>query len=258
MKGCWTKTQMNSKKKVKVKYPKKSIGNKKRWASMSTKERNVIRHNMSIGRQGIVLSRSHRKALSKALKGRKFSISHRKNLSIATKGRKITWGRKISVAYKKYLSRQTPSQKAKINRKLSLSCKKHWERLTIKQKTAKVRKSRKRLILLPNKPELKLQKILNTYFPNEFAINIKGKVSIAGKFPDFVSRENQKILIEMFGNYWHGKAITGLTRQDAERQRKKVFSKYGFTTVIVWEDELKNINKVVEKVSNEIIRKNVT
>ena len=110
--------------------------------------------------------------------------------------------------------------------------------------------SRKSYIKGPNKAEQKLFNILNIIFPNKYKLNIKGNISLIGnKVPDFIDIYNNRI-IEMFGDYWHSKdwiAKHGCY-EDTEVGRIKYFSKYGYSTLIVWEHELKNIPKLQEKI----------
>jgi len=46
--------------------------------------------------------------------------------------------------------------------------------------------------------------------------------------------------IELFGNYWH--------KAEEAEERKKIFAEYGFETLIIWENELKNEEAIIEKV----------
>lgn len=99
----------------------------------------------------------------------------------------------------------------------------------------------------PNKMEVKLHKMLKKYFPGKFRINVKGKVVIGSKIPDFI-HSNRKILIELFGNYWHGFSMTGETPDKHERSRINYFAKFGYKTIVIWTSELTNETEVVEKV----------
>ena len=48
----------------------------------------------------------------------------------------------------------------------------------------------------------------------------------------------------MYGNFWHN-------RPDAIKRDKRrliAYKKYGYKTLIIWEHELKDLNKVKEKV----------
>ena len=99
----------------------------------------------------------------------------------------------------------------------------------------------------PNKLELELNTILQKILPNEYALNVKAEIMIlGGKIPDFVNVNGQKKVIEAFGEYWHTKRADSYT--DTEKGRIDHFRKYGWDTLIVWENELKNLEQVKQKI----------
>mgnify|MGYP001584862925 CR=1 FL=1 len=110
-----------------------------------------------------------------------------------------------------------------------------------------VRKVMKAWKIKPNKPELQLQSVLNELYPNEFKYVGDGEVIIAGKCPDFINVNGKKQIIELYGDYWH----RGQNPQD----RIKVFEPYGYKTLIIWEKELKDRNKVKHKLIHFIDNK---
>ena len=99
----------------------------------------------------------------------------------------------------------------------------------------------------PNKSEKQLRRILNNLFPKEYKYVGNGSLLIGFKNPDFVNINYQKKFIELFGDYWHSKELTGRTKNQEENQRVKHFTKYGYKTLIIWEHELKNISKLKKK-----------
>jgi G:T-mismatch repair DNA endonuclease (very short patch repair protein) len=132
---------------------------------------------------------------------------------------------KMAAAQKKSKAKRTEVQKANFLRKWAVSNN-----------------------LSPNKQELVLNTLIQRYFPKEFKLNVKGGIVIAGKIPDFVNCNGKKVLIELFGDYWHSKKITGNTPTQEEAQRRKVFSEYGFKTAIIWEHELRDKKLVLSKI----------
>jgi len=110
---------------------------------------------------------------------------------------------------------------------------------------ANMRKSR---ALKPNGQEKELNKILQKLHPKEYKFVGDFAFWIDGKNPDFVSVGGQKKLIELFGTYWHSQEITGRTRVEEERRRKKHFAKFGWKTLIVWEQELKDVEALEKKI----------
>ena len=114
----------------------------------------------------------------------------------------------------------------------------------------KQRKSRNKKIISPNKSEKKLQELLNLWFPNEFKYVGNFQVVIEGKCPDFININGKKQIIELFGDYWHSKKVTGQSKERHEQQRIDHFSKYGYKTLIIWECELGNIKNLKNKIQS--------
>lgn len=101
----------------------------------------------------------------------------------------------------------------------------------------------------PNKSEKKLDEFLQKIVPKEYQINVNAEVmTLGGKIPDFVNVNGQKKIIEMNGDWWHGEKRTGRSKEEEEQQRVNYFAKYGWKTLVVWELELKNIEKLENKI----------
>ena len=79
--------------------------------------------------------------------------------------------------------------------------------------------------------------------------------------PDFISTNGQKKLIEHFGDYWHAnkefckaKGITeveGIPVEDIRKNNKKRLCDIrssGYETLVIWEHELEDMNKVENKI----------
>jgi len=240
-----------------------------------TRHTEEARHKMRQSHTGVPLSDEHRNSLSIALTGKKknFSEQGRKNINDAIKKRigilhtdehknKISialmgnnnpfYGKHHSIQTRKYLSEKhksmellmTDANKKKRNsglrpakkgeyshtletrRKMSEILKKRW------QDPGYVMKQMKARGVVPNKMECILQRILNVMFPGEWKYVGDGQVIISGKCPDFINVNGRKKIVELFGNYWH-------TPEEAE-DRKAIFKRFGYETLIVWEHELKN------------------
>jgi len=97
---------------------------------------------------------------------------------------------------------------------------------------------RKAFSLKPNKPERKLNRILQKMFPNEYRYVGDFQFFLGGKNPDFMNINGQKKLIEVFGDYWH--------RNDNPEDRINHFKKYGFSTLVIWQRELENKEHLVK------------
>lgn len=99
----------------------------------------------------------------------------------------------------------------------------------------------------PNVSELLLNSILKNYFPGMFRLNVKNGKRIGGKVPDFID-EVEKVVVEMFGVYWHGEQRIGRSRRVEEALRHSHFRSYGYRCAVIWQDELPDVMKGVRKV----------
>ncbi len=52
------------------------------------------------------------------------------------------------------------------------------------------------------------------------------------------------------GDYWHSEEMTGSSKEDHEKERTDHFKEFGYKILIVWENELKNRNKIQNKILN--------
>jgi len=101
----------------------------------------------------------------------------------------------------------------------------------------------------PTHPEQLLDLLLQKHFPKEFAYNgdySKG-VSLGGLIPDFININGRKLVIEVFGDYWHDKR-NGVPWKSTEFGRKATFAQLGFDCVIIWESQLNNPKSVIEEI----------
>lgn len=92
---------------------------------------------------------------------------------------------------------------------------------------------------LPPKPKTKLERdlerILEENFPSEWMYVGDGKITIEGYRPDFINVNGKKLIIEAYGYYWH--------TPSEEEQRKELFAKYGYKTLIIWEERNRKLNE---------------
>lgn len=153
--------------------------------------------------------------------------------------------RRVSIGHRKWIE-NTPKEVRELwaaNVKQAML--KMWKtRPDLKENLAK----RLTIQAVPNKAEMKLASILQRFFPGEFQMNVKDGKVIGGKVPDFIRTDKKRILVEMFGTYWHSQKITGRTPEQEELFRVTEFKKHGFQTAIVWEKDLKNEEMVRDKV----------
>jgi len=100
----------------------------------------------------------------------------------------------------------------------------------------------------PTKTEKTLNKILCKLLPKEYQYVGDGEVIIGRRNPDFMNVNGQKKIIEMFGNYWHSRKFTGMSKKEHRQERQKHFAKYGYKTLVVWEHELQNTKQLKAKI----------
>lgn len=109
-----------------------------------------------------------------------------------------------------------------------------------------LRNTRKKLLLKPTRPEILLNSELNKTLPNEYKYVGSSDFWIEGLNPDFINCNGQKKIIELFGDYWHNREDSKIR----DKKRLKIYKKYGYETLVVWEKELKDMNKLKTKLIN--------
>lgn len=103
----------------------------------------------------------------------------------------------------------------------------------------------KALCQKPTRPERELLNLINEHqLPYRYVGD--GSFLIEGFNPDFVNINGKKHVIEVFGRVWHEDLVKDWKR--TELGRIMVFNSYGFKTLIIWEEELKHKDAVIEKI----------
>jgi hypothetical protein len=90
-----------------------------------------------------------------------------------------------------------------------------------------------------NKSETALRDLLDELFSKEYKFVGDWTVAIDGRCPDFINVNGQKKIVELFGDYWH----RGQNPQD----RIDIFKPFGYDTLVIWEKELRDRDKLQEK-----------
>lgn len=111
-----------------------------------------------------------------------------------------------------------------------------------------VEKWAKSIQIAPNKKEQFLDSFLQSYFPNEWKFVGDGQVILGHSIPDFINCNGKKQIIELFGDYWHSEKLTGKNNIENELERKKIFSEFGYKTLVIWERELKDVSLLLNKI----------
>ena len=125
-------------------------------------------------------------------------------------------------------------------------CKKHaqlklWS--DPKHRAKILRLQREGMKVTPNKKEQELRKLLNKLFTNEYKFVGDGKIWIDRYNPDFINVNGQKKIIELYGDYWHNKSSV----KYRDKYRNQTYKKYGYETLIIWEKELGNKQKLMKR-----------
>ena len=93
------------------------------------------------------------------------------------------------------------------------------------------------------KKVIKLVEELN--LPYKYTGN--GLCFIAGRCPDFLCRSQAKVVVEIFGRYWHDPEVTPRVRPEHTSERTLAhYARCGFRCVIIWEEALANMEQVGE------------
>jgi len=146
--------------------------------------------------------------------------------------------------YGKHHSRKTLEKLSKITSERIASDPKYRE--FCRHGGAKaIRSARKK----PNRKEQNLVEIIEQNgFP--FKYTGDGSFIINGFIPDFVECNGHKLVIELFGDYWHTRKE--IPYHQTEQGRIEAYSQFGYKTLIIWEHELDNPPRVVEKIEQFI------
>lgn len=94
----------------------------------------------------------------------------------------------------------------------------------------------------PNKSELQLKSVLDKYFPNTYKYVGDFQVNIGGRCPDLININGKKEVIELFGSFWH-------TLEEVEATIVH-YKQYGFSCVIIWEEELKDEEVIIRHIKD--------
>lgn len=97
---------------------------------------------------------------------------------------------------------------------------------------------------LPTMLELDVQELLDSMFPGMFKYVGKRSFCVERFNPDFIRMDSKKQIIECFGTYWHRDS------QERDKLRINTYRQYGYETLVIWEHELKDKSKLIDKIVN--------
>ncbi|MEK6932284.1 MAG: radical SAM protein [Nanoarchaeota archaeon] len=98
----------------------------------------------------------------------------------------------------------------------------------------------------PNNAELRLLNLLQKNYPNEWGFVGNGEIRVGNYCPDFVNSNNKKKILELFGDYWHNKPDS----EEKDTLKISTYSKHGYETLVIWEHELNDEQRLLEKIFN--------
>lgn len=202
--------------------------NKKQWKKGGIFRTKEYENNLKNGIQNGWNENKERKELICKITKNEWKKENSNLKSIETK-------EKRSKSLKKYWSYQDNKEKQREKQKLVWS-----------QNPDFYKKMIRTVNLKPNKPELIL---INLFKKLDLDYKYVGDFSlwVDGKNPDFINNKTNKI-IEHFGSYWHDEKVTKISNDKHCSDRINHFEKNGYRCLIIWEHELKNIEKTTEKI----------
>jgi len=123
--------------------------------------------------------------------------------------------------------------------------KENWKNLEYRNKV--VTNAMKAVHIKPNNKELFLDSVIHSITSN-YKYTGDGQTIINGRCPDWTNTNGQKKVILFNGLYWHlqrlQKKEPTLTRGDVMSIEKKPYEEFGFKVLFIWEDELKDVEKL--------------
>lgn len=208
-----------------------------------------------------------RQAISLSLKGRKKTPEHIEHVRQALIGKHLSeeHKKKIGEATKKYMQDET------IKKKHKDSIHKSFNSERVKKLRSDMAKKRwenpeyaKKVFVGNRKPfnnlEKEIDKILWEILPGEYVFTGDGSMPVEHKKPDFTNIKGQNKLIDVYGTNPHADPKVFKAEQvnhynrtaeyvwKCDEERLKILQDAGYKVLIIWQSELKDINKLKEKI----------
>lgn len=210
------------------------------------------------------LTKEIRLKRNKSIKESLNSINGKQNLSDAQKKRyedplerektgettKETW-KNLEIRKKRISGLKEVQSKPEYIEKISKLTKERWKDPIYKDRVVRAT-ARANSITIGSKLEDYVKEVLNKLYSNHWVHNNKQTFKvISGKIPDFY-HVSLPVVIEINGDYWHSKKMTGVDTDIHEQQQIEHYKKYGYDCIVFWEFEVKGMNfehLVVERLS---------
>ena len=143
--------------------------------------------------------------------------------------------RKISESERgKKVSEETKKKQSEIGKK---RCESKEERERLSQMRRKIKMPRHHTKIELIFEEMCKKHNLPFHYVGDSSLWIGKK---KGLNPDFIEANGKKIVVEIFGDYWHSLLLNPNLREDATLPyRKRHYKKYGWKMIVFWESDLK-------------------
>lgn len=187
------------------------------------------------GKKRTPLTKEHKRAVSLGLKGHRQSEQMKRRVSTTLIGRPKSEETKASMRKPKSFM---PPFSQEHRRKIGEANRRRWQWPGFAERV--LTKIADSVSAKPNKAEKLLDAILQQHFPNEWEYVGSGKITIAKKKPDFINCNGKKLIIELFGDYWH--------KGENPQEKISLYKQYGFDTLVIWEHQLSNIKSTVHRI----------
>ena len=215
----------------------------KLWKDPELREKMQNRVPWNRGKKGVqVCWRKGKRGLIAWNKGMHPSEETRKKMSDFAKHRSPITRERMKASIKRRW--EIPSEHTRLSESVK---KKMWEPGT-REKYLRALSNPERLKSLSKslhsktKPEKQIERLLQSLYPNEFKYNGRYDcgVSIDRLLPDFVNIKGKKQVIDVHGSYWH--------EGENVKYRQERYAKRGYSSLIIWQSELKNEKEVIQKI----------
>lgn len=181
------------------------------------------------------------------------TIEARAKIGAVNKGKHITPEMKVKQSAALKGQHRTPG----IRANMSAAAKVRWSIPEARAKQSVAAKNispevQRRKFMAVNHKQTKPEKIVESLLnPKEYKyVGSDGSVILNNCLPDFFNINNEKKVIEVFGDYYHGLKHTGRTREQEEVRKFNQYVEVGFDCLIIWENETKN--KSLEPIKERI------
>ena len=169
-------------------------------------------------------------------------------------------GMKLNPAKLTEKGRTSISENTRKNKKRAWQDQEYRKKMLIILKDARkniteesLKKSFKSLSIKPNKPEKFIIRLIKqNNLPFKYVGD--GKIWIGKRCPDFISTNGDKKIIELHGRAFHdpnsrrGKVV-GIPYHRTKKGTIEHYKKHGYSCLVIWDDELKEPQKVLNKIT---------